>query len=147
MKIALQKEMYKTGYYVSLFGAILVMLWEAILKFTPTEANGIKHLVENSPLTFWMYKIWDVQTTAIVIGLGEMITVLLLILSIKISKLRVYAALGMTATFLVTLSFLFTTPGTARTMDGIPATNFFLLKDLMFLGFALMLVNPPKNAA
>lgn len=146
MNKALQSKMYRTGYYVSLFGTILILLWEGILKFTPTEAKGIKHLVENSPFTFWMYKIWDVQTVSIIFGVGELCTVLLLILSIKISKLRIFAALGMMGIFLVTLSFLFTTPGTARTMDGIPATNFFLVKDLMYLGFALMLVNPPHEA-
>lgn len=37
-------------------------------------------------------------------------------------------------TSLITISFLFTTPGVWTIVDGIPVTDFFVLKDLVMLG-------------
>ncbi len=34
---------YTLGYYISLFGAALILLWIGVFKFTPTEAS-IKNL-------------------------------------------------------------------------------------------------------
>ncbi|MCL8537330.1 YkgB family protein [Chryseobacterium gallinarum] len=129
---------YKSGYYVSLFGAALILLWIGIFKFTPTEAAAIKPLVENHFLTFFVYKIMSVQTVSNLIGTIEIIIALLLVFSAKFAVLKRYAGIGMIVTFLVTLSYLFTTPGIWKIVDGIPVTDFFILKDLMFLGFGLM---------
>lgn len=106
MNGTLQSKIYKVGYYISLLGTVAILLWIALLKFTPPEANGIKVLVENSPFTSWMYDVWSVSTTAKIIGMSEIIIIALIILSIWFSKLRIYATLGMTAMFLVTISFL-----------------------------------------
>jgi len=46
----------------------------------------------------------------------------------------------MIVTFLVTLSYLFTTPGVWKVVDGVPVTDFFILKDVMLLGFGLMIL-------
>ncbi|MEQ1645406.1 MAG: DUF417 family protein, partial [Pyrinomonadaceae bacterium] len=43
-------------------------------------------------------------------------------------------------TFLATLSFLFTTPGVFKNVDGVPVTEFFILKDIMALGISLMVL-------
>jgi len=43
--------------------------------------------------------------------------------------------------FLTTLSYLVTTPGIWKIVDGVPVTDFFILKDLMFLEFGLMILN------
>lgn len=142
---ALQSKMYKAGYYISLFGTLLIMFWMGALKFTPTEANAIKPLIENSPFTSWMYKIWSVQMASAIIGVVEIVTAMLVMLGIRFSKLTKYATIGMTATFLVTTSFLFTTPNIWKVVDGVLVTKFSLIKDLMYLGFGLMLVNFPKN--
>jgi uncharacterized membrane protein YkgB len=145
MNTTLQSKMYKTGYYISLLGTVLIMLWMGGLKFTPTEANGIRPFMENSPFTSWMYKLWSVQTASEVIGVTEMATAIFVILSVRFSKLRLYASLGMTATFLTTVSFLVTTPGIWKVVDGVLVTKFSLIKDLMYLGFGLMLVNFPRT--
>ena len=136
---------YKTGYYLLLFGAALILLWIGIFKFTPTEAAGIKNLVENHFLTFYVYDIISVQAVSNTIGAIEIIIALLLIFSVKFANLRKYAAIGMIATFLTTLSYLFTTPGIWKVVDGIPITDFFILKDLMFLGFGLMILQNDKE--
>ncbi|PKF74993.1 DUF417 family protein [Chryseobacterium sp. PMSZPI] len=136
---------YKLGYYISLFGAALILLWIGIFKFTPTEAASIKPLIENHFLTFFVYKIMSVQAVSNLIGTIEIIIALLLIFSAKFAVLKRYAGVGMVVTFLVTLSYLFTTPGMWKTVDGVPVTDFFILKDLMLLGFGLMLLQNNKS--
>lgn len=135
---------YKLGYYISLFGAALILLWIGIFKFTPTEAQGIKPLVENHFLTFFVYKIASVQAVSNAIGAIEIIIALLLIFSVKFAFLKRYAGIGMIVTFLVTLSYLFTTPGVWKVVDGVPVTDFFILKDMMLLGFGLMIYQKNK---
>ncbi|ALR29705.1 hypothetical protein ATE47_03840 [Chryseobacterium sp. IHB B 17019] len=132
---------YKLGYYTSLFGAALILLWIGIFKFTPTEAAAIKPLVENHFLTFWIYKTLSIQTVSNAIGVIEIIIALLLLFSVKFASLKKFAGIGMIITFLVTLSYLFTTPGVWKIVDGVPITDFFILKDLMLLGFGLMILN------
>ncbi|WP_153394375.1 DUF417 family protein [Chryseobacterium vaccae] len=136
-----QSVTYQTGYYISLFGASLILLWIGIFKFTPTEAAAIKPLVENHFLSFFVYDIMSVQAVSNTIGIIEIIIALLLIFSVKFALLRKYAGIGMTVTFLITLSYLFTTPGIWKTVDGVPVTDFFILKDLVLLGFGLMIIS------
>ncbi|WPO89767.1 DUF417 family protein [Chryseobacterium sp. HR92] len=139
-----KNQLTRTGYYVSLFGATLILLWIGIFKFTPTEASAIKPLVENHFLTFFVYKIMSIQAVSNLIGAIEIIIALLLIFSAKFAVLKKYAGVGMIVTFLMTLSYLLTTPGIWKIVDGVPVTDFFILKDLMLLGFGLMLVQNNK---
>lgn len=118
----------------------MILLWIGIFKFTPTEAAAIKPLVENHFLTFFVYKTVSVQMVSNAIGVIEIIIAMLLIFSVKFASLRKYAGIGMIVTFLVTLSYLFTTPGVWKIVDGVPVTDFFILKDLMLLGFGLMII-------
>ncbi|WP_336687117.1 DUF417 family protein [Chryseobacterium bernardetii] len=135
---------YTLGYYISLFGAALILLWIGVFKFTPTEASAIKPLLENHFLTFFVYKVMSIQAVSNLIGAIEIIIAVLLVFSAKFAVLRRYAGIGMTITFMVTLSYLFTTPGIWKVVDGIPVTDFFILKDLMFLGFGLMILQNKK---
>lgn len=143
-KTNLQATVYQSGYYISLFGAALILLWIGIFKFTPTEANAIKPLIENHFLTFFVYNFVSVQSVSNTIGVIEIIIALLLIFSVKFASLKRLAGFGMVATFMITLSYLFTTPGVWKVVDGVPVTDFFILKDLMLLGFGLMILNEKK---
>lgn len=144
-KLNTELASYKIGYYISLFGTAIILLWIGIFKFTPTEAAGIKNLVENHFLTFYVYNIMSVQAVSNTIGTIEIIIALLLIFSVKFAYLRKYAAIGMIVTFLTTLSYLFTTPGIWKVVDGVPVTDFFILKDLLLLGFGLMIFQNDKK--
>jgi uncharacterized membrane protein YkgB len=144
LKIDHENRIGKAGYYLSIFGAATILLWIGIFKFTPTEANAIKPLVENHFLTFFVYDIVSIQAVSNTIGVIEIIIAVLLLFSVKFASLRKYAAAGMIITFLMTLSYLFTTPGIWKTVDGIPVTDFFIVKDVMFLGFGLMILNLKK---
>lgn len=132
---------YRLGYYISLFGAALILLWIGIFKFAPTEASAIKPLIENHFLTFFVYNFVSVQAVSNAIGVIEIIIALLLLFSVKFASLRKYAGIGMIFTFLITLSYLFTTPNIWKVVDGIPVTDFFIVKDVLFLGFGLMILN------
>lgn len=144
-QLNLESRTYKAGYYISLFGAALILFWIGIFKFTPTESAAIRPLMENHFLTFFVYRTADVQTVSNTIGVIEIIIALLLIFSVKFASLRKYAGIGMIITFLITLSYLFTTPGIWKAVDGVPVTDFFILKDLMLLGFGLMIVQNNRN--
>ncbi|WP_343687258.1 DUF417 family protein [Chryseobacterium gleum] len=139
-----KNQLARIGYYISLFGAALILLWIGIFKFTPTEAAAIKPLVENHFLTFFVYKIMSVQAVSNLIGAIEIIIALLLIFSAKFAVLKKYAGMGMIVIFLTTLSYLFTTPGMWKIVDGLPVTDFFIIKDLMLLGFGFMIVQNNK---
>ena len=87
-KITPSQSTYTIGYYLSLFGAALILLWIGIFKFTPTEAAAIKPLVENHFLTFFVYKVMSVQTVSNLIGAIEIIIALLLVFSAKFAVLK-----------------------------------------------------------
>lgn len=135
-------QLARLGHYTSLLGIVLIMLWIGIFKFTPTEAAGVKPLVENHFLLFWLYDVLSVQQVSNLFGIIEIMTGLLLLFSLKYDVLRPFAALCLIATFLITLSFLFTTPGTWKIVDGVPSTDFFILKDLPMLGLGFMYLRP-----
>lgn len=128
------------GYYISLFGSVLILLWVGIFKFTPTEAQAIKPLIENHPMTGWMYDVLHVQTVSNMIGMVEIIVAILLLLTLKFEQLKFYTGMGMCVIFLMTLSYVFTTPNMWSVIDGVPHTDFFILKDLMYLGFGIQLM-------
>lgn len=130
------------GYYLSLLGVVIIMLWIGFFKFTPTEAAGIKPLVENHFLLFWLYDILSIQQVSNLFGVIEIITGLLLFFSLKYDVLRPFAGLCLIATFLITFSFLFTTPGMWQVTDGVLTTNFMILKDIPMLGLGFMYLRP-----
>lgn len=132
--------MGKIGYYVAYFSVVLILFWVGVFKFTPTEAEAIRPLVENHPLMWWLYSIFSVQTVSNLFGTVELITALLLLLGLKWCGLRRIGGLFVVVTFLITLSFLFTTPGMWRVVDGVPTTEFGILKDLAFLGIGGIIV-------
>ncbi|WP_302014114.1 DUF417 family protein [uncultured Akkermansia sp.] len=130
------------GYYISLIGIVVIMLWIGFFKFTPTEAAGIRPYVENHFLLYWLYNILNVQQVSDLFGIIEIITGLLLLISLKYDKIRPVASLCLVVTFLITLSFLLTTPGLWKIVDGMPSTDFFILKDIPLLGLGLMYLVP-----
>lgn len=134
------KPLRRIGFYISYLGTFLILLWIGIFKFTPTEAEAIRPLVENHPLIWWMYNCFSVQTVSGIIGTAEIITALLLLLGLKWRTVRMVGGLCVIGTFLFTLSFLFTTPGVWKIVDGVPVTDFFVLKDLVVLGFGGIII-------
>jgi uncharacterized membrane protein YkgB len=93
----------------------------------------------------WLYNVLSVQGVSNLIGSVEILTAIAIVFAPYIHFSRVAASIGILVTFLATLSFLFTTPGTWKVVDGILITDFFILKDLVSLGFGLMILQFPKK--
>lgn len=143
MKIKTNRD--SIGYYLTLFGTVLLLIWIGIFKFTPTEANAIKPLIENHPLTFWVYKVFDIRTVSNFIGMVEILVASLILFTLKFESIKKYVGIGVICIFIITISYLFTTPNTWKIIDGIPVTDFFTLKDIAYLGFGITLFTSIKK--
>ncbi|HOI31338.1 MAG: DUF417 family protein [Bacteroidales bacterium] len=130
----------KIGYRIAVWGVALVLLWIGVFKFTPTEAKAIEPLVISSFLMNWLYKILSLQAVSNLIGALEIITAVCLLLHFVWKKAGIFGGVLSSLTFLVTISFLFTTPNVFNTVDGVPITDFFILKDVMALGISIMVL-------
>nr|WP_294944660.1 DUF417 family protein [uncultured Mucilaginibacter sp.] len=130
----------KTGYTLGVASTALILIWIGIFKFTPTEAAAIMPLVQHSFLMSWMYKIGSTQQVSDFIGLFEIVTGLLLTASFWNNKLGLIGGYLTVIIFLTTLTFLFTTPGVWKVVDGVPVTEFFILKDLALLAAGLQVI-------
>ena len=130
---------------IAAFPVILVLLWIGGMKFTEIEAKGIEDLVATSPFMFWMYKIWDVQTTSNLIGVYDLIAAALVLGSVFKPKLFLPAALMSGAVFAVTQTFLFSVEGALSAQTILSSTGHFLIKDLWFIANLVCLWNLMKQ--
>lgn len=126
------------------FSIILILAWIGAMKFTAYEAGAIQGLVASSPLTSWLYSVFDLRTTSNLIGSIEILTAVALLLAPLYRKIAIAGALAATVTFAVTLSFMFTAPGWEASLGGFPALSVvpgqFLLKDAVLLAAAVSLL-------
>ena len=130
----------KLGAFFIRYGLVLVLGWIGAMKFTAYEAEGIKTLVETSPLMSWMYKVLSLQATSNVIGVAELTAAALIAIRPLSAKLSAIGSVLAVLTFLTTLTFLFSLPGWEKSLGGFPAlsgSGGFLLKDTVLLGAAL----------
>ena len=139
----------KLGAFFIRYGLVLVLGWIGAMKFTAYEAEGIKTLVETSPLMSWMYKVLSLQATSNVIGVAELIAAVLIAIHRLSPKLSAIGSVLAVFTFLTTLTFLFSLPGWEQSLGGFPAlsgSGGFLLKDVVLLGAALFTLGDSLNA-
>ncbi len=122
------------------YGLALVLGWIGALKFTAYEAKGIALLVSHSPLMSWAYNVMSMQAFSMLIGVVEITLALLIVTRAFAPKVSAIGSLGAALTFLVTLSFLITTPAMAVFQPGYgfpalsPMVGQFLIKDIVLLG-------------
>lgn len=130
----------KAGYTLGVIATIIILLWIGLFKFTPGEAMAIKGYVSNSFLMSWLYRVTSVQGASNIIGTYEIVTAIFLIASFWSNKAALIGGYLTASIFIGTLSFLLTTPGIWKLSDGIWTTDFFVLKDMAFLGIGLMVI-------
>ncbi len=128
------------GFNIAVIGTAITLLWIGLYKYTPTEAKDIQDVVKHSPFMSWLNSILSVQGVSNFIGTFEIITGLLLLLQLLWKRLSLVAGLLSSVIFLLTLSFLFTTPGMFTKVDGLIVANAFILKDIVLFGVCLQLV-------
>jgi uncharacterized membrane protein YkgB len=121
----------------------LLAMWGAF-KFTALEAEAIRPLVEHSPFLSWLYPVLGIRGASDLIGVVELTAVVLIALRRWSPRLSAVGSLIAVGTFLVTLSFLVTTPGVLAPDNPIGG---FLMKDVLLLGAALFTAAEALDAA
>ncbi len=135
-----QTLLERLGIQVSRYGLVVTLLLIGGLKFTAGEAQGIQPLVASSPLMFWLYRIFSLQTVSNLIGAIEIAVAALIALRPFSAKLSFIGSIGAIITFVLTVSFLFSTPGAFQFSHGVPLlgdAGQFLIKDLVLLGASI----------
>jgi uncharacterized membrane protein YkgB len=129
------------GIAISRYGLVLVLLLIGLLKFTAAEAAGIQPLIAHSPLMSWMYAVLGVRGVSALIGTIEITFALLVALRPLSAGTSFVDTLGCIVTFLLTTSFLLSTPGAVRWSYGLPVlgdAGHFLIKDVVLLGASFL---------
>ena len=132
------------GLAILRYGLVFLLLLWGSFKFFAFEANGIKPLVQNSPILSWLYPLLGVRGTSALIGITEIVAALLIASRRWYPRLSAYGSLLAAATFATTLSFLVTTPGALSAASPLGG---FLMKDLLLLGAALFTAAESFRAA
>ena len=129
----------------------LIFFWFGGIKFTDGGANAIQGLVNNSPILSWVYGVFSVETFAAVLGTVEIIIGISLIAGVAKPRLGQLGGWAGIITFLVTLSFMLTTPGVVPegasfpVLSGMPGE--FLLKDLVLLAASIFIAGDAAHRA
>ena len=128
------------GIHISRYGLVATLLLIGVLKFTTGEAQGIQPLVASSPLMFWLYKVFSLQAVSNLIGVIEIAVAVLIALRPFSARLSFVGSIGAIITFVLTVSFLFSTPGAFQFSHGVPLlgdAGQFLIKDVVLLGASI----------
>lgn len=138
------RRLAAVGRGVLRYGLVALLLLWGGFKFTAFEAEGIRPLVEHSPLLRWLYPLLGVRGASSLIGVVELTAAALICARRWRPAWSAAGSLLAAATFVVTLSFLVTTPGVLA-----PTNPFggFLMKDIMLLGAALYTAAEALEAA
>lgn len=141
----------RAGELVFRYGLVVVFLWIGLLKFTEYEAKNIEPFVSNSPIWAWAYLAWGLQMLSNIIGVLEISIGVLIATRPFAPKLSAIGAFGSIITYLITLSFMLTTPGVWEPGYGFPFPSAlpgqFLAKDLVLLGVSIWLADEALQAA
>ena len=129
------------GRNLAVFGLAVVFAAIGLMKFTAYEAEAISGLVASSPLISWLYNVFSVRGLGVAIGLVEVSAALLLFARPWSPQAGAFGAALISATLVMTLTFLFSAPGWEASLGGFPFLSVlpgqFLIKDLPLLGIAL----------
>ena len=122
------------GVRVLRYGLVFLLVAGGAAKFTAFEAEAIKPLIENSPFISWLYDLFNLRGASQLIGVAEMAIGLVMAGRKWFPRASGWASLAAAGMFLVTLSFLFTTPGV---FEPTSPWGGFITKDIILLGAAL----------
>lgn len=122
---------------------VLIFISFGIQKFTPQSAHGIEVYISNSPFVSWL-SVFGIRGEAYLLGTIELMTAALLAAGAFIPILSALGALIGIASFAITWSFFFTTPGVVKwsiSTDPIAwnLTGEFLYKDIVLLCVCVVL--------
>lgn len=129
---------------VARYGLVIVLAWFGAMKFTYYESHGISLWVSNSPFMSWVYDLISISAWGRFNGTVELITAILLAVKPWFPKASVLGGILASLFFVVTLSFMFTTPDISEASAGgfpvLSANGQFIMKDIALLGLSLFLL-------
>ena len=127
--------------YLLRYGLVLVIAWIGFMKFTAYEASGIQPLVANSPLMSWVYAIFSERAFSALLGVVEVAVAAMIALRFVSAKVSAVGSGLAVVMFLMTLTFILSTPGWEPSLGGFPALSVvpgqFIIKDIVLLAAAL----------
>ena len=139
------------GANVIRYGLVVILLWVGALKFTAYEAEAVQGLIANSPLFSWLYSVTSVRGASMLIGIVEITLGVLIATRPVAPKISAIGSIGAIIMFLLTLTFVLTTPGVWQAGYGFPFPSpmpgQFLAKDIMLLGAAIWTAGEALRAA
>jgi uncharacterized membrane protein YkgB len=123
---------------------VFIFIWFGIQKFTPYAADAIAPLISHSPFMSWL-GVFGVRGQAKFVGTIELLTAAALIIGSVVPVASALGAALASATFVLTTSFVFSTPGiTLHSQNGFPIISTlveqFLIKDVALLAACLTLL-------
>ncbi len=128
-------QLERVGTLFLRYGLAIIFVWFGLLKFTAYEAEGIAPLAMHSPLLSWAFAALGKQGMSNAIGAIEITVGVLIALRPWSARASAIGSLGAAVTFLITLSFLFSTPGVWQEGLGFPflsgMVGQFLIKDVV----------------
>lgn len=146
----LSTKFNKAGKFVTRYALAIILIWVGSLKFYTYEAELIQGLVANSPFISWMYAIGSVTAVAAFIGIVDIIAGLLIALRPFNARLSAIGSCIAISIFVLTATFLLTTPGMIQKGMSFPALSFtaqFVAKDLILIGAAIWTAGEAFGAA
>lgn len=134
-------QLERAGTFLLRYSLVLIFLWVGLLKFTEYEAKAIEPLLANSPLWSGLLSALGLRTLANLIGVIEITLGVLIALRSFAPRASAIGSIGSAILYLITLSFLLTTPGVWQPGYGFPYLSpmpgQFLAKDLVLLGASI----------
>jgi uncharacterized membrane protein YkgB len=123
---------------------VMIFVLFGYAKWFPYEAQGLLPLIGNSPVLGWMHTLFGIQGASYALGVAEWTIGLGLVLGAWFPRVSVLASAGSVATYLTTITLIFSTPGGwEASAGGFPAmggATGFLLKDVVLLAASLALL-------
>jgi uncharacterized membrane protein YkgB len=128
----LEERVRFSGALLLRYALVFLMLMWGSFKFFEFEAEAIRPLTENSPLTSWLYPLLGVRGTSALFGVTQVPAALLIAAYRWLPRASAVGSLFAAVMLLTTLSFIVTTPAAE-----LAPFRGFLMKDAVLLGAAL----------
>ncbi|WP_152047097.1 DUF417 family protein [Aureimonas psammosilenae] len=128
------------GRAIGLAGVVLPLFLIGLLKFTQFELEALRPLITATPWLSWLYSVFGETGTTALLGVVEIVTAALLVLSIRSPRAGIIGGALAALTFATTVSIMLAVPIWEDVIGGFPwinATGQFLLKDIALLGLSL----------
>jgi len=140
---SLASRIRNAGRRIALIGVILPLLLIGLNKFQQFEVDLLKPLIGGTPWLAWMLGVFGDVGTARLLGVVEILTAALLIVSPWSPRAALAGGALASGTFAVTCSTLLALPIWEPSAGGFPYLSFpgtFLIKDVALLGVGLVVL-------